>query len=84
MVLALRLLLASLCGGGAAALSQLPTLVVLDDMSHRATHSQFFELLEQHGHSLVFAMAGSPETELSDLGEWRYSGRPFAYSHSHW
>ena len=76
MVAAVLLLLAAVAGvaglnnGG----RRLPTLVVVDDMLCRASHSQFFELLEQQGHSLVFAESGSPNAKLTELGEWRYGG----------
>lgn len=71
---AAMMLLAALCASAAAAGSGLPMLVVVDEVSYRTSHSQFFALLERQGHSLVFAEAGSAEAQLADLGEWRYSG----------
>ena len=72
--LAATTLLSLAAGAAAAAAATTQTLVVVEDLACRASHSQFFSLLEQQGHSLTFATVGSPEAQLRELGEWQYSG----------
>ena len=50
------------------------TLVVLDDLSYRSSHAEFFSQLESRGHALSFAAVGSAEARLSELGEWLFDG----------
>jgi oligosaccharyltransferase complex subunit beta len=48
------------------------TLVLLDDLQIKSTHSIFFRSLEEKGHSLHFFEASSPDLQLSKYGDYLY------------
>lgn len=55
-----------------ASTQQRRTLVLLDDMQIKNTHSTFFRALEEKGHNLSFFEATNPDLQLSKYGEYLY------------
>lgn len=49
-----------------------PTLVLVDNLAMRETHSIFFKNLMDNGYSLVFKMADDANLQLSKYGEYLY------------
>lgn len=49
-----------------------PTLVLVDNLTMRETHSIFFKNLMDNGYSLVFKLADDANLQLSKYGEYMY------------
>jgi oligosaccharyltransferase complex subunit beta len=69
---ALLLLCSLLIHASLSAQTHKRTLVLLDDLQTKSTHSIFFRALEDKGHSLQFAEAASPDLQLSKYGDYLY------------
>jgi len=78
---ALHLLLCSSCCSlfsvldvslSASSHSQKRTLVLLDNLQIKSTHSIFFRALEEKGHSLHFYEGTNPNLQLSKYGDYIY------------
>lgn len=67
LVLSVALIHASL-----SATTHKRTLVLLDDLQIRNTHSLFFRALEEKGHDLRFFEATHPDLQLSKYGDYLY------------
>lgn len=48
------------------------TLVLLDNLTVKETHSQFFKSLQDNGYSLTYKLADDPSLYLSKYGEYLY------------
>ncbi|KAJ8722967.1 hypothetical protein PYW07_004147 [Mythimna separata] len=54
------------------ALAEQETLVLVDNLNIRETHSQFFKSLQDRGYSLTYKLADDPNLVLSKYGEYLY------------
>ncbi|XP_026742541.1 dolichyl-diphosphooligosaccharide--protein glycosyltransferase 48 kDa subunit [Trichoplusia ni] len=54
------------------ALAEHETLVLVDNLSIRETHSQFFKSLQDRGYTLTYKLADDPNLVLSKYGEYLY------------
>ncbi|XP_075969128.1 dolichyl-diphosphooligosaccharide--protein glycosyltransferase non-catalytic subunit Ost48 [Anticarsia gemmatalis] len=54
------------------ALAEQETLVLVDNLNIRETHSQFFKSLQDRGYSLTFKLADDANLVLSKYGEYLY------------
>ncbi|XP_037973707.2 dolichyl-diphosphooligosaccharide--protein glycosyltransferase 48 kDa subunit [Plutella xylostella] len=55
-----------------ASLAEQETLVLVDNLNIRETHSQFFKSLQERGFTLTFKLADDPNLVLSKYGEYLY------------
>uniref|UniRef100_A0A0P4W9M7 Dolichyl-diphosphooligosaccharide--protein glycosyltransferase 48 kDa subunit n=1 Tax=Scylla olivacea TaxID=85551 RepID=A0A0P4W9M7_SCYOL len=65
----LRLCLLAVCVAAAAATN---TLVLVDTLATRETHSIFLKSLQERGHELTVKVADDPSLQLSRYGEYLY------------
>lgn len=72
MGFAILLLCSLLINASLSAQTHKRTLVLLDDLQIKSTHSIFFRSLEEKGHSLHFFEAASPDLQLSKYGDYLY------------
>ncbi|XP_021185355.3 dolichyl-diphosphooligosaccharide--protein glycosyltransferase 48 kDa subunit [Helicoverpa armigera] len=54
------------------ALAEQETLVLVDNLNIRETHSQFFKSLQDRGYTLTYKLADDPNLLLSKYGEYLY------------
>ncbi|CAH0702043.1 unnamed protein product [Spodoptera exigua] len=54
------------------ALAEQETLVLVDNLNIRETHSQFFKSLQERGYTLTYKLADDPNLLLSKYGEYLY------------
>ncbi|KAJ8725387.1 hypothetical protein PYW08_003570 [Mythimna loreyi] len=54
------------------ALAEQETLVLVDNLNIRETHSQFFKSLQDRGYTLTYKLADDPNLVLSKYGEYLY------------
>ncbi|XP_035436808.1 dolichyl-diphosphooligosaccharide--protein glycosyltransferase 48 kDa subunit [Spodoptera frugiperda] len=54
------------------ALADQETLVLVDNLNIRETHSQFFKSLQDRGYTLTYKLADDPNLVLSKYGEYLY------------